>query len=149
MMKKGFPLIFTAIVLVIAFQNCSPQHTPDHVGTFNIQSVYPYQSKPTYFDDVQIIAKDKSGSTWSYKFIASVVHAENENSILDVELTVLKESGDLVCPRVEAQVTRGTNHMEITNCTSSEDLSVVKVEVKAAKAGENLATLRVHTFELE
>lgn len=145
-MKRILTILTACSLLVLTFQNCSSQHQGEE-ESFSLQAIYPYEVSPQFFADVQIVGKEKNSGDWNYQFVASIVSVDNEDDFVDVELIFFKEDGSILCPRVTAQVNRGSNHIEVTSCKSSEDLKTLKVEVRAAISGESLKTIKVHNFE--
>ena len=146
--------IFFRAILVILFgvfwQNCSPIHEPfsEESESFNISSIYPYVEAPSYFDDVQIVEKIEDGGVWNYKFVATVVDANQEDTLLDVEVSVFDGQGKRVCPRVLATVNRTMNHIEVTECKSTNELSLLKVVLRAAETGGALKEISSKEFDL-
>lgn len=128
-MKKSLILLslFTLSVLV-AFQNCSGfQPASETFSGFSIETIYPYQSKPSYYEDVQLVSKLQVGDQWNYQLIASIVNIENPKDKVDVRIEILDPSGNIFCPGVEKQVNYANNHIEIDTCES--DLEPPSLEV--------------------
>ncbi|MCB0378353.1 MAG: hypothetical protein KDD33_07660 [Bdellovibrionales bacterium] len=133
-----FILVFM-FASTIAFQNCSATHTTTNLSSEcgdqgqcvgSLQDLYPYSTKPSFYEDVQLINKVLDAGEWNYQFIASVVDIDNPDQNIDVEIHLLDGDGKLVCPRTTATVNRSNNHIEIAECKNSAELDVIVAQIK-------------------
>lgn len=140
--------IFIFLPFLFLFNNCDSSHLIDREATVTLSSIFPFKMKSQYYQNVQIVNKSEESGVWNYQFIASVVDAEQEESDVDVEIDVLDGSGNRICPRTQATVNRSNNNIQVLECKSTTDFGALKVEVKAAPAGQSLQSIALHDFDL-
>lgn len=148
-MKLRFILI-ALLVLPFAFQNCSPEHfDPDRQpASFDMSKNYPYSTRTDFFENVQFTGYDLTGSDHYYKLAASAAFADDPAEIIDVEILILDDADNSVCPRYSGRMNNGNNAIVINDCSSTTKHDFLKVEIRAKTASESVYQL-VNTYELD
>jgi hypothetical protein len=143
-MKKIALIISLSLFSLLAYQNCGQKISSGQSSSQSVSSVYPYYSeKNEFFDSVQLIKADvQADNSIDLSFAATIAYADDPEAILDVEYRVQDENGDLVCPRIIAQVNNSNNHIEIDDCLAVKQLKSVTVVVQAKLKTESQSHLR-------
>ncbi len=148
---KYISYLIAGLYVILLFQNCSSSSSHNgEVIYFSADSIYPYHDKkPQYFENVQLTEAVKINDLWTYQFAASIVYIENPAQMVDVEIRILDEDGNILCPRTSARVNNGNNHIPITNCQREEDVESVRIEVDAKLPAETMyKRLQTYTFQM-
>lgn len=153
-MKKYLIGILVVVSSIVLLQNCGEinSNSFDYKSS-SLNSLYPYHAAaPSYFADVQVVDKQKisgnSGTNYSYRLIATAVSTADENSQIEVEILIMDSSETLICPRIIQTVNRATNHLEIDNCITTDDVDSIVVKVLAGPVGGELEEARSQIFDL-
>ncbi len=145
-------LLTATFMMLVSFQNCSPEHSGTDLSSqkvFKIDSVYPYATKSTYYDNVQLVNVQSVSGGYNYQFIASLVYVDAPDTQVKLRLTFKEESGALVCPRVEVTVNRSNNNVEVSNCTSTKSQSTILITVEAKLTTEtNYTEVGSYRFDI-
>ncbi len=136
------------IPIVFLFNNCDSNHLRNPEQTVDVASIFPFNEKGQYFQNVQIVEKSEDSGVWNYQFIASIADADQESTELDVEFDVVDGEGNRVCPRSVTTVNNSNNHIQIASCESTTNYSALKVVVRAAPKGQALQEIATHDFDL-
>jgi hypothetical protein len=147
---KWVSLAIAMTLIMLNFQNCAPSHISPNA--FSIASIYPYyDEKPEYFDSVQLIDSNESGGTWTYKFAASVVYADNPAMDIDVEIAIVDEAGTALCPVTQLTVNQTSNNIIIDNCQATHQATQAKITIQAKLHSDTAGTVQPvseYTFDL-
>lgn len=153
-MRKFIPLFIVGFSLSSAlfFQNCSEsKHTSSSATSLSLSSIYPYfEQKPDYYENVQLTTVFQENGLWKYQFVASIVYADTPSEEVDVEIRILDQNQNVLCPRRTARVKNTNNHVEIPDCQSSQQATLARIEIYAKLASETaLKKISNYTFVLK
>lgn len=145
-MKKTLSCLIILSCALLTYQNCSPGSDRKTSGSASLLSTYPYDNKPDYFDNIQVIkAELQTNHTWKFSFSAVIAYADSPGTLIDTEIYIVDENNYNICPVTQAQVNNNSNNIPILDCVVTNKPENIHIVINAKLASESLFR-RVSTY---